>query len=163
MRELDRYAWILRASAAALGLALLGCASALGEPAPNRVDSYAGKPTSVLDAAADLLRRQGYVVQQLDATFLELQGERVEVASRTDGSLARGTIVTQQVVVDADDEGERTRVSALFTINHRRPTGERRSWSPESSLSQRLRDRFYADLHREIGDSSVGSAAPAAP
>jgi hypothetical protein len=134
----------------------LGCASG-GEPAPNLTDSYQGTPSAVLTAAAGLLRRQGYEVTDFDETFLELQGEKTSVAQRSEGSLVAGTIVTEQVLIDASSEADQTRVNALFTVNWRRPTGERRNWVPESSVGQRLRNAFYADLHREIGDA--GSAA----
>jgi hypothetical protein len=150
-----------RVSAALLVVAatgLLGCATR-GEPAPNLTDSYAGAPSAVLGAAAGLLRRQGFEVTDFDETFLELQGEKVEVARRTDGSLTAGTVVTQQVLIDAAAEADRTRLNALFTVIWRRPTGERRNFVPESPVSQRLRDAFYAELHREVGDADGSNAS----
>jgi hypothetical protein len=134
----------------------LACAGT-GEPRANRTDSYSGAPKDVLSVAANLLERQGYEVSKPDETFLQLQGEKSEVTLRTEGSLQSGTVVTQQVIIDADAEVDRTRLNALFTVVWKRPTGERRVWVPESSISQRLLTDFYAALHRELGES--GAAA----
>jgi hypothetical protein len=139
------------ACALALAVVLLQCET-LAEGEAGAPAYYTAPPQTVLEVAAELLRKQGYEVSAIDPTFLELQGQREEVAARSEGSLTRGTLVSQQVVVDAAEQGEQTRLTALFTVSWRRPTGERRTWVPESALSQRLRERFYADLHRELGE-----------
>jgi hypothetical protein len=148
------------AVAALLALLPVGCAELDGAPREPSA-YYNAEPRSVLDAAADLLRRQGYEVGETNVTFLGLQAEKVEVAQRSDGSLSRGTVVSHQVLLDADSEDDRTRLSALFTISERRPTGEQRTWVPESPLSRRLSSRFYADLHRELRDGVEGGARAA--
>jgi hypothetical protein len=120
------------------------------------------KPEQVLDAAVEVLSRDGYLLADVDRNINLVTGEQQRTITRASDGLVPGTRVSTQIVVEASASGPGTQVVATFSITSRRPTGEYRSWVDESPLGQRLRQRFYTELSAELGlDASAHSGASA--
>ena len=138
----------------ALALCLWACAAAPPSELPPRY--FEAAPTLVLEAAESVLNQEGYVLAPIDSNISLLTGQQERTLTRAQDGLVPGTLLTTTIVVEADASGSGTHLRASFSIRSRRPTGEVRTWVPESPLGQRLRSRFFAALTEELG---LGAAA----
>jgi hypothetical protein len=139
----------LRPGCLALALWLTACATP--EPAETPPEYFEAAPSVVLEAAVAVLNLEGYVVGPVDANLNLVTGTQERTITRAQDGLVPGTLLTTQIVVEANPSGTGTQLAASFSIRSRRPTGELRVWVSESPLGQRLRGRFFAGLRQELG------------
>ena len=151
---------VRRALLAACASAALACAPL--NPPPQVPRYFAANPELVLEAAAEVLSREGYVLAKGDPTYGMVTGEQQKTLTRVqDGILAVTQLITQ-IVVEASASGDGTQVLTTFSIRSRRSSGESRTWVSESPLGERYRQRFYVELVRELGlDAADGADAQA--
>jgi hypothetical protein len=149
-----RRQWSGRSGWIALALSLWACVSAPPAELPPRY--FEATPAAVLEAAVSVLNQEGYVLGPVDPNINLVTGQQERTITRARDGLVPGTLLTTQIVVEADESGTGTQLRATFSIRSRRPTGEVRLWVPESPLGQRLRSRFFAALNQELG---LGAAA----
>jgi hypothetical protein len=151
-----RWRTVLTVLHAMIATIALGCATLPADP-PLYIEA---EPDLVLDAAVEVLSRDGYVLADVDRNINLITGEQQRTITRPTDGLVQGTRLSTQIVVEAEPSGAGTQVVATFSITSRRPTGEYRNWVDESPLGQRLRQRFYAELTAELGlDASARSSA----
>ena len=123
-------------------------------PAPAKVGQRledVDTPALVLEAAVSVLNQEGYVLSPVDLNLNVLTGLQERTLPRGQDGLLPGTLLTTQIVVEANPSGAGTQLVATYSIRSRRPTGEVRVWVSESPLGQRLRSRFVAALREELG------------
>ena len=143
-------------------LLVIGSGCGLFAPLESEGDDtefYSEKQSVVLAAAEDLLARKGYVFEETELDYGMLVGSQVERVRqrRTRDAFPRDTLVRTQVVLEVSPRGAGTDLRATFSIEVERPTGERRSWPPETSPAKRLRRSFYSELRQEL-DGSLASS-----
>jgi len=126
--------------------------------AAARAQHFSADTPVVLDAAEEVLSRQGYVFEDIQLDDGVRIAQQIEQITRPRGSDIKGTIVRTQVVIEATPDATGTNLSATFNISLRRPTGERRTFSPETPQASRLRREFYMDLINELGEVYTSSA-----
>jgi len=132
-------------------LLLSGCARDTNAPPPSNDRFYALQARTVLEAAEEVLRNQGYVFEENELDLGILVGRQVERTTRGRDSVIKGTIINTQVAVEATESEGGTDLLASFNISTQRPTGERRTFSSETPQAQRLRRQFYSELELQLG------------
>src|SRR5689334_7442499 len=91
---------------------LLGWSACVTEPEAEAPCYLEAAPALVLEAAVSVLNQEGYVLSPIDTNYNLLTGQQERTLTRGQDGLLPGTMLTTQIVVEANPSGAGTELVA---------------------------------------------------